>query len=80
MGHAVFQLFFRENTTSFACLFGSGLKRIFHWKAQSLMIFRSLFRAMRDSLSLLTLEKIETSSAKSLVLETILFGKSKYQK
>ena len=39
---------FLLNVISWACLLRSGLRVIFHWKAQSLIFFRSLFNSIAD--------------------------------
>ena len=48
---------FFEKITSCACLFGSGLNCIFHWKAQSLTFCKSLFSSSCEVSLLKTLEK-----------------------
>ena len=39
-------LIFLLKITSWACFLGSGLNLIFHWKAQSLIFIKSLFRSL----------------------------------
>ena len=66
----------REKRTSWACLLGSGLKVIFHWKAQLFILFKSSFKFFADkSLSNIT-EKRDVSSANSLGFETRFSDKS----
>ena len=57
---------FLENITSWACVLRSGLKFIFHWIVQFLILFRSLFKLIADVFTLWTIEKSEVSTAKSL--------------
>ena len=61
----IFWSFF-ENRSSWACLLRSGLKFIFHWIGQFLILFRSLFKLFVDVFILWTIEKSEVLSAKSL--------------
>ena len=67
---------FLLNMISWACLLRSGLKVIFHWKAQSLIFFRSLFNSIVDVLMSCTTENREVSSANSLALDNKPSGKS----
>ena len=56
----------QEKITSWACLLGSGLKLIFHWNAQLLIILKSLFKWLEEALTFYTMKKRDVSSAKSL--------------
>ena len=56
----------REKITSWACLLGSGLKLIFHWNAQLLILLKSLFKWLAEILTFCTMEKRDVSSTKSL--------------
>ena len=67
---------FLLNMISWACLLRSGLKVIFHWKAQSLIFFRSLFNSIADVFISCTTENREVSSANSLALDDKQSGKS----
>ena len=67
---------FQENVTSLACLLGSGLKYIFHWKAHSLIFSKSRFSFFVDSFTSSTFEKREVSSAKILHIDIIPSGRS----
>ena len=60
---------FLEKITSWACLLGSGLKLIFHWKAHCFILERSLLSSKVVITESWITEKREVSSAKSLVLE-----------
>ena len=55
--------------TSWACLLGSGLKLIFHWKAQSLIFFKSLFSSFTEVVVSCFTEHRDVSSANSFALE-----------
>ena len=55
--------------TSWACLLGSGLKFIFLWKAQSLILLKSLFQSVVLELIFWTTEKREISSANNFGFE-----------
>ena len=68
--------FFFEKYTFFACLFGSGLNCIFHWKAQLLIICRSLLNSLCDLYLSKAYEKRDVSSAKNLQVDWMLSGKS----
>ena len=57
---------FLLNMISWAYLLRSGLKVILHWKAQSLIFFRSLFNSIADVFLSCTSENREVSSANSL--------------
>ena len=57
---------FLENITSWACLLGLGLKLIFRFIAQSLILLRSLFKWFADVFTSWTTEITEASSANSL--------------
>ena len=66
----------REKRSSWACMLGSGLKLMFHWKAQLFILFKSSFKFFSDkSLSNIT-EKGNVSSANSLGFETKFSDKS----
>ena len=66
-------LVFLLNITSCTCLIKSGLKTIFHWKAQLLIAVKSSRKlAALDWISLTT-EKRDVSSAKNLQVEETLF-------
>ena len=62
--------------TSGACLDGSGLKLIFHWKTHSLISFKSLLRLSVVVSDFLTVEKRGVSSANNLWLHCRLLDKS----
>ena len=51
---------------SWACLLGSGLKLIFHWKPQSLTFFKSSFNSLAEVFTSWTTENNDVSSAKVL--------------
>ena len=55
--------------TSWACLLESGLKFIFHWKAQLLILAKSLFSSFADVFMSSVTESKDVSSANSLALE-----------
>ena len=57
VGLSVF-LDFCGKITSFACLFISGLKDIFHWLTHLVTLMRSLFIISEESKGLWTVEKI----------------------
>ena len=61
--------------TTFACLI-SGLKLIFHWKAQLLICSKSSFKLIPARFISCTTEKSEMSSAESLGFELKLLDKS----
>ena len=65
--------------TSWACLLGSGLKLIFHWKAHLLIFFRSSFNSLAEPFTSLTNENNDVSAAKSFTLEDISSAKSLIQ-
>ena len=68
--------FCEKKRTSWACLLGSELKLIFHWKAQLLILFKSSLKFFADkSLSNMT-EKRDMSSANSLGFVTKFSDKS----
>ena len=67
---------FLEKITSWACFLGSGLNDIFHWWAQLEIFSKSLFNWSVERLIFFTVEKIDVSLAKSLVLEERFFDKS----
>ena len=62
-----------ENTISCACLNKSGLKAIFHWNAHSEILFKSSFNCFADTATSWTTEKMDVSSAKSLVIDDTSF-------
>ena len=69
-------LVFLLNITSGACLVNLGLKVIFHWKAQLLIItIRSLRKVAALEWMSLTTEKRHVSSARSLQFEDTPFDK-----
>ena len=51
--------------TSWACLLESGLKLIFHWKAQSSTYFKSSFNSLAEVFTSWTTDNNDVSSAKS---------------
>ena len=55
--------------TSWACLLGSGLNLIFHWKAQLLIFIKSLLRSFAVEFILWITEKREVASANNLGFE-----------
>ena len=65
-----------EKHTSIACLFGSGLKDIFHWKAHLLTFARSELSWVFELLLSFTFENKDVSSAKILHTEVNPAGKS----
>ena len=67
---------FLQNIISWACLIRSGLKFIFHWKAQSVIFFRSLFNSIADVFVLCPTRNTEVSSADSLAFDDKLSDKS----
>ena len=69
-------LIFLQNITSCACLLKSGLKIVFHWKAQLDIAFRSWLKVAALVWILFTTEKRDVSSAKSLQFEERSLGKS----
>ena len=62
--------------TSMACLLGSGLKLIFHWCAQWLVLAKSLLISAAELSLLCTTENKEVSSANNLVLDDNSSAKS----
>ena len=69
-------LIFLLNITPCACLLESGLKIIFHWKAQLAIAFRSWLKVVALVWMSFTTEKRNVSSAKSLQYEERLLDKS----
>ena len=67
-------LILREKMTSSTCLERSGLKLIFHWKAQ--IISKSLFNAFADVFLSWTTEKRKVSFVKNLGFDDKLVDKS----
>ena len=59
-------VFFLLSIITWACLLGSGLKFIFHWKAQLPVFSKSSLRSLVQVLISWTMENREMSSAKSL--------------
>ena len=59
-------VFFLLSIITWACLLGSGLKFIFHWKAQLPIFSKSSLRSLVQVLISWTMENREVSSAKSL--------------
>ena len=55
--------------TSWACLLGSGLKLIFHWKVQSLIFFKLLFSSFAEVFMSFLTKKRDASSANNFALE-----------
>ena len=72
----VFIALFFEKYTSCACLLGSGLNSIFHWKAWLLITCKSIFNTLCDLYLSKTCEKRDASSAKVLQVDWMLSGKS----
>ena len=66
----------RLKTTSWACLFGSGLKLIFLWNAQLITFFKSLFNSLAELLMPCTTMKRDLSSGKNFALEVKSLDKS----
>ena len=62
-------LILREKMTSWACLEGSGLKLIFHWKPQLHILMKSFFNSFAYVFLLWTTEKGEVPSAKGQGLD-----------
>ena len=75
-GRCITFFYFLLNMISWACLKRCGLKVVFHWKAQSLIFFRSLFNSIADVFVSSTTENREVSSANSLALDHKPSGKS----
>ena len=69
-------VFFLLKMTSRTCFFGSGMKIIFHWKAQLFISFGSLVRSLACLLGILTVENRDASLAKNLELHWRLSDKS----
>ena len=51
--------------TSWACLLGSGLKLVSHWKAQSLILFKSFFSSFTEVVISCVTKNRDVSSASS---------------
>ena len=64
------------NMVSWACFFGSELKLIFHCRAHSFILKRSLFNRLTESVILWITENSNLSSAKSLTFDFKPTGKS----
>ena len=58
------------------CLTGSGLKFIFHWHAQVLILAKSLFNSLADLLIFSTSENRNVSSSNNFALDVKLSDKS----
>ena len=69
-------VFFLLKMTSRTCFFGSGMKIIFHWKAQLFISFGSLVRSLACLLGILTVENRDASLAKNVELHWRLSDKS----
>ena len=69
---------FRLKIISWACLLGSGLKLIFHWNAQLLTFFKSLFISFAAVLMLCATLKRDVSSANKCRLEQLIIPYSVY--
>ena len=65
----------RLNATSWACLQATRLKIIFHWKAQSVICFKSSFSSPADTLISRIIENKDVSSANNLILDDKLSEK-----
>ena len=63
------KIFSREKTTSWACFEASGLNNIFHLYPHCDILDKSSLRDSDEELESRTTEKIEVSSAKSLIFE-----------
>ena len=61
-------LVFLLRTISWACLLGSGLKFIFHWKAHLLIWYKSLFNSFAEVSTSCTTENKDVSSGNNLHL------------
>ena len=59
--------YFLLKFNSWACFLGSGLNLIFHWKAQSLIFLKLLFRSYDAEFMFWTTENREVSSANTFV-------------
>ena len=68
--------FFLLNIISCACLAGSGLNFVFHWKAHSLIFSSSWLRSFAEASMSWTTENKDVSSANNLQLLLISFDKS----
>ena len=69
-------VFLLLNIISCACLVGSGLNFIFHWKIHSLIFSRSWLRSFAEVSMPWTTENKDVSSANNLHLLLISFDKS----
>ena len=58
------------------CLTGSGLKFIFHWNAQVLILAKSLFNSLADLLIFSTSENSDASSSNNFASDVKLSDKS----
>ena len=67
---------FLVKMTSWACLLGSGLKLIFHWKSQSLIFFESLLSSFVEVVMSCVTENRDVSSVNNFALEGSLPDKS----
>ena len=66
----------REKKISWACLLGSGLKLMFHWKTQLFFLFKSWFNLFAYECLSFIYEKSDVSSANSVGFEIKFAGKS----
>ena len=69
-------LSFPKNVTSWACFLGSEVNNIFQWKGQFENFSKLLFTWSVGTLIFFTGEKIDVSSAKSLVFDERFFDRS----
>ena len=69
-------LIFLLKITSWACFLGSELNLIFHWKSQSLIFIKSLFRSFAVEFIFCTTENREVSSANNFGFEVKPLDKS----
>ena len=63
-------------TSSAACLVWSGLKFIFHWNAQSLILAKSLFKSLADLVIFSTTKNKDVSSANNFAFDAKSLDKS----
>ena len=66
-GGCASRLLFLEKSNYIACLFGSGLKNIFHCCAHDSLSIRSWFNSDADTLGSVTIENNDVLSAKNLI-------------
>ena len=67
---------FRLKITSWAYLVGSGLKFIFHWNAQVLILVKSLFNLLADLVIFSNIENSDVSSSNNFALDAKSWDKS----